>query len=137
MQSIREICIYKKSPEKWWQYQAKLAECDKACYDDVYSQLGLSQQEIYKCANDSFINGDEMNDNTLLREAKDAAKIFAVKKNQNVFVDVGGIKFRVNFPSGIYIYFIGKIFASQYIGPENMHSLFRQINLLQKHKKHK
>jgi len=92
LQSIRELCIYKESPEKWWEYQSALAQCDKACYDDIYAEIGLSKDEIYKCAKDSFENGDEMNDNKLLREQKIVTQNYTVAPNHTIFFTVNNLK---------------------------------------------
>jgi len=94
LQSIRELCIYKISPEKWWEYQSAIGQCDKACFDNIHSAIGLNKTEIDKCAQDSFENGDEKSDNKLLREERIATQNHTLEPNHTIFFTVDSVKIR-------------------------------------------
>jgi uncharacterized protein YneF (UPF0154 family) len=77
IEDIRQLCIWKQSPEQWWQYVLAFAD-DKACLklnataiQKITTAVGINSQNIQNCYEASFEDTDPNTaDNSYLKDEK-------------------------------------------------------------------
>ena len=74
LEDLRQICIYRSEPEKWWDYiQSMNKTCPTSklhsnCYESALEESNIDEEMIATCMSDSFISsGNIASDNELLR----------------------------------------------------------------------
>jgi hypothetical protein len=74
-ESLRQICIFKKEPERWWHYMKifKISCINSStienCTSDIMENIFINKSLIQSCIDDSFLGTDEdLDDNTILKE---------------------------------------------------------------------
>ncbi len=121
MEDLRQICIYKNEPEKWWDYMALFEECYnktlsrtlgslKNCSEEKQALAKIDQEKVNKCVTSSFLDSDiDLAENTIL--SSERKKFYDEGIQLWPSVRISNMSFRVK-PRFLFKYFLS--FFSEY-----------------------
>jgi len=98
MENLKQICIWRTSPIKWWSYIEKFEKClshenQKFCSELVLQDIGLDRNglsSVKNCIESSFrgMGSDKKTiDNFILREEKDIQEDYEISTFPALFID--------------------------------------------------